>query len=171
MLPAFHHIFIWVAGQIYHLIEKGIFSELQIAENKIKQLYTVQSQYLDVSCGGNEKELRNIVTIKDCSTFIEELIKERNLNINRTLIRVSIDGGQGFLKFCVNVFDPEMPEEVGEGRNYLGSGVQRIQILAMVEDVIESYENMKSILGLLKLERLEYKLGNMYTTYISIFGY
>ena len=31
----------------------------------------------------------------------------------------------------------------------------------MVEDV-ESYENIKSILSLLKLEMLKYRLGNMY---------
>ena len=84
--------------------ERQGIERLQIAENKMK-LYTVHNQYFYVSCSGNEK-LRKFVTIKDFSAIIKELIKERNLNINRTIIRDSIDGRQGFLKFCVNVFNP-----------------------------------------------------------------
>lgn len=137
-------------------------------------MYEVHSLSLDVGGEDKGKEIRNLVVVKDCSGFILQLIKERGLNPGKTLVRVSIDGGQGFLKFCANVFEPEeldkkaheihsnSARELGDGQssNYLGSGVQKIQILAMAEDTSETYENMRTILDLLNLENLGYNIGN-----------
>ena len=46
-----------------------------------------------------------------------------------------MDGGGGFMKVVVNVFDEN---ENTTSDLYLNSGVQRCQILAIIEDVQES---------------------------------
>ena len=63
-------------------------------------------------------------------------------------LRVSIDTGGSFLKVIVNVFVPD------DDRNtkFSNSGVQKCQILAITEDVPESYENLRMMLEKLNLQ-------------------
>ena len=57
-----------------------------------------------------------------------------------TLVRISLDSGDSFLKVIVNIFDPE-DNNVNSGR-FLNSGVQRCQILGITENVPESNYNL-----------------------------
>ena len=57
---------------------------------------------------GNEEISRSLVFVKDASNLILQMINERSLNPYCTVARISIDGGQGFLKCIVNVFDPPL---------------------------------------------------------------
>ena len=137
------------------VIERCFLRELKAAEDKIKDLYDVHSLTLDIAAG-KEKEQRSLVVVQNCFTFIHNLIEERKLVANKTMVRISIDGGQGFLKICANVFEP------GNNRpnaKYSDSGVQKIQILAIVEDCNESYDNLKTILELLNLDSLGFSIG------------
>ena len=59
-----------------------------------------------------------------------------------------MDGGGGLLKVIVNVFDTDEDTE----SKYLNSGVQRCQILAIVEDIPESNHNLRLILEKLNLQ-------------------
>ena len=67
------------------------------------------------------------------------------------MVQISIDGGGGFLKVIVNVF-----EEQEETEQYLNSGVQRSQFLAIIKDIPEKYENIKTIIELLRLDELKF---------------
>ena len=61
-------------------------------------------------------------------------------------IWVGLDGGGGFLKICLSVFDVKnliSCTSVVE-KKYLDSGVKKVQILAIAPDVPENYLNMKN---------------------------
>ena len=99
---------------------------------------------------GDKKDDRNLVFVKDSSDFVMNIISERALNPYNTIVRVSIDGCGGSLKICVNIFDAdELKVNSNNIKNrgkrrgsdeYIGSGVQRIQFIAIPEDVPETSE-------------------------------
>ena len=91
--------------------------------------------------------------MQDTSSFILELIKQRGLEPLSAFVRLSLDGGGGFMKVIVNVFSPD--EDLDDGL-YINSGVQRSQILSIVEDVPESNQNLRLILEKLNLQDLKY---------------
>ena len=141
------------------IVESNVMKTLNQAEQKIGELYTINNMYLDVR-KGEDKQMRSVVVVKDTSGYVLDLIQERQLDPTTAMVRISIDGGQGFLKICTNIFDPK--ELQSHDQKYLDSGVQRIQILAMVEDSAETYDNMKAILDILQLNDLSYHLGTFY---------
>ena len=81
--------------------------------------------------------------MQDTSSFILELIKQRGLEPLSAFVRLSLDCGGGFMKVIVNVFSPD--EDLDDGL-YINSGVQRSQILSIVEDVPESNQNLRLII-------------------------
>ena len=93
---------------------------------------------------GDKNVDRNLVFVKDSSNFVMNIIRERALNPYNTIVRVSIDGGGGSLKICVNIFDAdELKVNSNNIKNrrkrrgldkYIGSGVQRIQFIAIAKD-------------------------------------
>ena len=126
---------------------------------------------------GDKKVDRNLVFVKDSSDFVMNIISERALNPYNTIERVSIDGGGGSLKICVNIFDAdELKVNSNNIKNrskrrgsdeFIGSGVQRIHFIAIAEDVPETYQNIKQILDIIQLDSLGFhiawdlKLANM----------
>ena len=71
--------------------------ELKAAEDRIKDLYAIHSLTLDIAAR-KEKEQRSSVVVQNCFTFIHDLIEERKLVENKTMVRISINRDQGFLK-------------------------------------------------------------------------
>ena len=148
-----------------------LLSDLELT---VKNYYSVQSMQFEVS---DKKVDRNLVFVKDSSDFVMNIISKRVLNPYNTIIRVSIDGGGGSLKICVNIFDAdELKVNSSNIKNrskrrgsdeYIGSGVQRIQFIAIAEDVPETYQNIKQILDIIQLDSLGFhsawdlKLANM----------
>ena len=70
------------------------------------------------------------------------------------MVRVFIDGGQGFLKVIVKVFDKTNKNEM-----YIESGVKKCFILAIVENVSEDNGNLHKILSRLNLDDVTYHLA------------
>ena len=48
---------------------------------------------------GNEVVIRDMVYVKNTSEFIRYIIDDRGLDIHDALVRISLDGGQNFLKY------------------------------------------------------------------------
>ena len=81
-------------------------------------------------------------------------------------MKIGIDGGGGFLKVCMNILGTEDQPVAKKQRfsystgvwskNFLDGGVKKLFILANVEQVGESYENLKSILDLLKISSVSF---------------
>ena len=64
------------------------------------------------------------------------------------LLKVSIDGGSGFLKFCISIFDIDDPSpnsKTSLAKKFLESGVKRILIIGIAPNVSEDYVNVKRL--------------------------
>ena len=92
---------------------------------------------------GNEVVIRDMVYVKNTSEFIRYIIDDRGLDIHDALVRISLDGGQNFLKVLVNIFDPNRKHSTSSV--YDDSGVKSF-ILAIVEDVSEDNGNLQNML-------------------------
>ena len=76
------------------------------------------------------------------------------------LVRIGLDGGGGFMKICLSVFDMNCAQN-REYRKRLGekfkdSGVKKVMIIAIVPDIQENYVNVKRLwleYGIDKLKR------------------
>ena len=115
---------------------------------------------------GDEKVERNLVFVKDSSDFVKNIVSERALNPYNIIVRVSINGGGGSLKICVNIFDADELKVNIKNRSkrwgsaeYIGSRVQRLQFIAIAEDVPETYQNIKQILDIIQLDSLGFHIA------------
>ena len=99
---------------------------------------------------GDQLVTRDLVHVKDTSEFVKFIIAERGLDIENSLVRISLDGGQHFLKVIVNVFDVNYYNSSSD--IFEDSGVKRCFILAIVEDVSEANGNLQKVLAPLNHE-------------------
>ena len=84
-------------------------------------------------------------------------MQDRALNPAQAFVRISVDGGGGFLKVIANVFDSDCLHSTSD--KFQDSGVQRSQFIAIVEDVPESNHNLRLIMEKLMLERVTFSLA------------
>ena len=147
-----------------NIIESGIYQRLDDAEKCLQEAYDIVVENFEVSGGEDMTNTRNLIVLKDVSDFVMDLINQKNLDPLTATVRVGVDGGGGFFKICVNVFD-QNEAEFSSSSSYLDTGVQRVQFLAIVEDVPETYENVKTILEVLRLETLHFNIGEIYQVY------
>ena len=90
----------------------------------MKDEYSISS----ITCEVNGDELcqRDIVFVKDIQSFILNIMEQRKLDPKQAFVRVGIDGGGGFLKVCVSIFEPDELKNLTENSGNLGSGVQKL---------------------------------------------
>ena len=64
------------------------------------------------------------------------------------IISVGIDGGGGFLKICMSIFDINDPfphAQSGLAKKFIESGVKRVFLIGIVPDVPDNYVNVKRL--------------------------
>ena len=90
------------------------------------------------------------------------IIRERNMEEGDLLLRFGMDGGGGFMKVCLNVFNLKGQSDESENSKkrldvvFKNSGVKKTIIIALVPNVQENYFNVKRLwleAGLEKLSR------------------
>lgn len=137
------------------VIESGLKEKISSSTHQLDDLFTVEN--LDfVSLARDEvvdRSSKPIVFCKDADELVDRIVRKRNLDRDNLLIRVGIDGGGGFLKIGLSVFELEEDEVTttsfrcklssGLTCKLKNSGVKRSFILALVPDVQENYRNVK----------------------------
>ena len=92
---------------------------------------------------------RPTVVCKDISTLLDKVIQKRKkIESDSLLLKISIDGGGGFLKICVSLFDidkPQPSEDNSLAKRFLESGVKKVVLIGIVPDVSENYANVKKL--------------------------
>ena len=83
-------------------------------------------------------------------------------------VRISMDGGGGYLTVIANVFDPETPHSSID--KYIDTGVQRCQLICIVEDVRETNYNLALLLKRLQLDDVNYSLACDLKCANAVFG-
>lgn len=138
---------------------------------ELDRLHEELAEYFEVKSesfmeDGREIE-RSLVFVKNTSDLILHVIQQRNLDPQSCMVRISVDGGQGFLKVVVNVFDPSEKHSTSDLDD---AGVKRSIILALVEDVPEENHNLHKLLNPLKLNEVKYNPAFDLKCYNAAFG-
>ncbi|XP_065680713.1 uncharacterized protein LOC136094705 [Hydra vulgaris] len=144
------------------VVENNVVSMMSSLQQEIESKYKMeQDNFIWI----DETVTRDIVFIHDTSEFILSFLSERSLDPLSSMVRISIDGSQGFLKVTVNVFDKANKNEM-----YINSGVKKCFILAIVENVSEDNGNLHKTLSRLNLGDVTYYLAFDLKCANSIFG-
>ena len=89
------------------------------------------------------------VICNNLTGLIDEILRKRQrVEDESLLIKISIDGGGGFLKICLSIFDINDPLPKANnsiGKRFLESGVKRVFIIGLVPDITENYVNVKRL--------------------------
>ena len=92
-------------------------------------------------------ELPTIVC-SNLPALIDIILQKRQRDKNSVWIKISIDGGCGFLKLCLSIFDINDPCSKSNSvlsKKFLELGVKKAFIIGLVPDVSEHYVNVKRI--------------------------
>ena len=133
-------------------VEENIVQKLENLKEQLDEFYSVEQ--VEFISNQNEAIIRDLVYIKNPSDLILHIIKERGINPCVGFVRVSLDGGGGFLKVVVNVFEEQESEN-----KFMNSGIQKVLIIAIVEDIAKKYENLRLVLEKLSLEDVNYYIA------------
>nr|XP_012557502.2 uncharacterized protein LOC105844913 isoform X1 [Hydra vulgaris] len=146
-------------------VESNINIKMTELQDTLETLYECKTEeFLD----GDDIVVRDIVYVKNTTEFIKFIIDERGIDTPNAIARITIDGGQNFLKVIINVFDPKNHYSLSE--MYEDSGVKRCFILAIVEMISEDNGNLQKLLEPLKLEEVDFSLAFDLKCANSIFG-
>ena len=91
-----------------NLIEQGMMEAIYEKNRQINEYFEVKTcTFTTVNEKFKSRETfeQKVVLCCNLDALIERMIRERNIDEDNMLIRVGIDGGGGFLKVCLSVFD------------------------------------------------------------------
>lgn len=118
-----------------------------------------------------KKKMIPTVVCKKVEDLVDFVKEARHISMP-TVNKVGFDGGQGFLKICLNIVKKEcLPcspsigsspinaVSLGAKSRFLDSGVKKLFILAIAPSVTENYENVQTLLQCLNLQTLDFSLA------------
>ena len=94
---------------------------------------------------------QNVVVCNDLNGLIDKLILERGVDEKNMLIRIGLDGGVGFMKICLSIFEseskppPAIKKRKRLGERFKDSGVKNVVVIGIVPDIQENYLNVKRL--------------------------
>ena len=147
-------------------LEPKIHEELLRMSHSLDHFYIVEKIEFPKTYTVNKKRVEtrvmgDLVYMKDVPGFVEHVLAEQGLDKENDdiLVRVGLDGGQGFFKVIVSIFkanyDPEITFSIEEEPGSRLSGANRLQVLAIAEDIQEHYENLRIIVNKLQLNNID----------------
>ena len=114
---------------------------------------------------GEEVE-RQIVTCTDLNDFVQELLDVREVSPHDSLSKLSLDNGGGFFKVSLSIIDKneeknhpgnqKKPKQNLKKPSSLSSGVKKIFIISIAENISETHKNIQKILKPLCLEKIKF---------------
>ena len=97
-----------IAEQLRSMVESNLRTKLREKNRQLDCLFEVRNANfvkIDDKKKTRENFDRDVVVCNDLDELACRIIQERNLEEGDLLFRVGMDGGGGFLKVCLNVFD------------------------------------------------------------------
>ena len=107
-----------------------------------------------------ENYTEHVIKTNDLPKLIDEIILKRKLNSENVIVRVGLDGGGGFLKTCLSLFELDKNSTSFKqmiSKKYKDSGVKKVLIIGIAPGVPENYVNMKKLWICIGLHRLNRK--------------
>ena len=103
-------------------------------------------------------KIRSLCCCHDTEALVRYVVGERDYDPYDHLVRIGLDGGGGIFKVVVNIIDTTGSHATGPFKD---TGVKRTIILATVENIKESYGNIKLILSKLgHLDRIKFHISS-----------
>ena len=87
----------------------------------------------------------HVAICNNLDQLIYRMIQERNIDENNVLIRIGLDGGGGFLKVCLSVFDFGQTKKSRLGERFKDRGIKKVMIIGIVPEMQENYFNVKRL--------------------------
>ena len=144
--------------EYYHQLDHYFVSEKMRFTREVTQTETVKGK--KVTKKHTENFDQDTVHCKDVSSLIDAVLEARQINGERAILRIGLDGGGGFLKICLSAFDLAESDRGTDGakfgKKFKNSGVKKVLILAIVPDIPENYWNLKKLWiesGIHRIER------------------
>ena len=132
-------------------VEKGFQENLVIHSHVLDDLF-------DEDIKVREYFKQATVICNDLPRLVDLELKKRSLeDCNSLLIKIGIDGGGGFLKFCMSIFDINnlvSKNESSLSKKFKDSGVKKRFLITAVPDVPENYVKIKKLWLNLELQKL-----------------
>lgn len=130
-------------------IQPGQQSALTSSAHELDDFFLVEQIVFKTFSGNVTSETQqHLIYCRSVPGLIEYVKGRQNVQDARLLI--GIDGGQGSLKFVLNIEDERRTNK----SDFKDSGVKRSLIIALVENVQENYENVSKIWTKLELQRI-----------------
>ncbi len=118
-------------------------------------------EVIDVEFG----EVQPTVVCTDIDSLIRTISDERQQFDTELAFKIGIDGGGGYLKFCLNSINPEemfitqsnlrSTYNCGVASKAMKStGVNKLQIIGLAPDVPETYDNVLQLWSMLDINQL-----------------
>ena len=152
-------------------IESGFAADLsKIPQEIIKKYFkTVYVPFQVMNNKNLEMQRRKFVFCHDLTGYIKHIKKERGISEDVEIEqKIGIDGGGNFFKTCINIIEKKKPEKSppkkkqNKSKKYKDGGVKKLLIIAIVQDIAETYFNAKTILKLLEIEKIDFVIATDY---------
>ena len=105
---------------------------------------------------------KDVIVVKDVAEHLDWVVEQRGMERSSVSVKIYIDSGEGSCKVLATVMDAShdpdiMDTSVEQPGNRL-TGVNRVLVLAYVEQIQESHTNHRRILELLNLKGIRFKV-------------
>ena len=134
-----------------NVVEKNAFKKIQVKNHSLDDFFELRKLVYRFD-DKDKKTSTNLevptVVCNDLPSLIDKVLTERQRDRKSVLVKISIDGGGGFLKMCTSIFDINDPTpKVGGSsiKKFLEYGVKKLFIIGLVPNVSEDYVNVKRL--------------------------
>ena len=112
--------------------------------------------------------IRPFVYCSDIVGFVRELARLRGFSASDLVLKIGIDGGKGFLKMILTLYDPSdvrnnnkssritRESGIGSGQDYSMLGRKKIMILAISPKTPENYSNLQIFYDMVGVNQVPY---------------
>ena len=136
------------------LIESGMKHKLRTKNCQLSDYFEKKvCNFVEVNKKEKTKNnfTQNVVVCNDLNGLIDKLILERGIDEKNMLIRIGLDGGGGFMKICLSIFEleskppPAIKKRKRLGERFKDSGVKKVVVIGIIPVIQENYLNVKRL--------------------------
>ena len=134
-------------------IEPGFQSKMRVKNRRLSDYFESKKcvfRYVSKKEKIDYNFEEHVVVCKDINELMDLIIEERKLKDDEILVRIGMDGGGGFMKFVVSIFElnaaggsKKRGEKIFD--RFKHSGVKKLIILGTAPEIQENYVNIKRL--------------------------
>ena len=151
------------SGVSRNFIEPNLRQAIRDKGKEVQSFFSIETLTFKST---SKEEKKPAIICNNVPEFINFIRKVRKVPDNH-LVKIGIDGGGSFLKFCLNIIQlpftdrsPTQSPVAKSTKSYADTGVKMLHIIGIAYEVQENYGNLKSFLNRLHLKGIEFASTN-----------